>query len=37
MKRMTALSSRYLLQEIERDPRQVPEAPPYPDKSFDYE
>ena len=27
----------YLLQEIARDPREVPEAPPYPDKSFQYE
>jgi tricorn protease len=26
----------YLLAEIEKDPRPVPEAPPYPDKSFEY-
>ncbi len=26
----------YLLTEIEKDPREVPEAPPYPDLSFDY-
>ena len=26
----------YLLEEIRKDPRDVPEPPPYPDKSFDY-
>ena len=26
----------YLLEQIERDPREVPAAPPYPDKSFEY-
>ena len=26
----------YLLEEIEKDPREVPPAPPYPDLSFDY-
>jgi len=26
----------YLLEAIERDPREVPEAPPYPNKAFDY-
>lgn len=27
---------RYLLEAIERDPREVPPAPPYPDRAFDY-
>jgi len=27
---------RYLLEAIERDPREVPPAPPYPNKAFDY-
>ncbi len=27
---------RYLLEQIERDPRPVPAAPPYPNKRFDY-
>ena len=27
---------RYLLEAIERDPREVPPAPPYPNKGFDY-
>ena len=26
----------FLLEQIEADPRSVPEAPPYPDRSFDY-
>ena len=26
----------YLLEEIEKDPRPIPEAPPYPDLSFEY-
>lgn len=28
---------KHLLEKIENDPREVPPAPPYPDKSFDYE
>ncbi|HXW54192.1 MAG TPA: S41 family peptidase [Candidatus Cybelea sp.] len=28
---------KYLVEEIRRDPRPVPKAPPYPDKSFRYE
>jgi len=26
----------YLLEEIRKDPREVPPPPPYPDKSFNY-